>query len=234
VTRPLASFIKNVLKRGNTKIGLFVEGDPLFYSGKQPFLDAMKKQGLAVVHTETVSSTQGSYVSEVTRMRNSGATTVVMIVNGPAGLGIPRDARSLGYEPVYTGNFFTHDEWSKGGAGLFSGIKALRYYASVDSPAYAKFVATANKYGRAKNPTAGTMAVYGLGLVTELALRNVGPAPTRAGFGPAVEQIVNYENGIVGLSFGKGNHRAESLEYPITCCHADTTWMSAGPAKKVF
>jgi hypothetical protein len=45
---------------------------------------------------------------------------------------------------------------------------------------------------------------------------------------------VNYENGILGLSFGKGNHRAESLEYPITCCNADTTWKSAGRPKKVF
>lgn len=233
-TRPLGSFIKNVLKRGNTKIGLFVEKDPLFMAGKQPFLDGMKEQGLNVVHVETVASGQSSFVSEATRMKNSGAQTVVLIVSGPSGLGIPRDARTVGYEPAYTGNLFAHDEFSRAGAALQQGIEAIRYYASTNSPAFTKFVETAKKYGKANNPTALTMSVYGLGLVVDRALRNAGAAPTRANLGPAIEAIVNYENGIVGVSFGKGNRRAEGLQYPIKCCNGDNTWMGSGPPKKVF
>jgi branched-chain amino acid transport system substrate-binding protein len=233
-TRPLASFIKNVLKRGSTKIGLFVERDPLFTAGKQPFLEGMKAGGLKVVHTETVAPGQSSFVSEVSRMKNSGAETVVLIVSGPSGIGIPRDAASIGYQPVYTGNLFAHDEFSRGGAAIQRDIHALRYYASTNSPAFAKFVATANKYGRGNNPTALTMSLYGLGLVVEQALRNAGPAPTRSNFGAAVESIVNYENGIVGVSFGKGKRRAEGVQYPIKCCNGDNTWMGTGPPKKDF
>lgn len=233
-TRPLASFIKNVLKRGNTKVGLFVEKDPLFTAGKQPFLDGMKAQGLKVVHTETVAPGQSSFVSEASRMKSSGAQTVVLIVSGPSGLGIPRDARTVGYEPVYTGNLFAHDEFSRAGAAVQRDIQAIRYYASTNSPAFAKFVETAKKYGKANNPTALTMSVYGLGLVVDRALRNAGRAPTRANLGPAIEAIVNYENGIVGVSFGKGNRRAEGLQYPIKCCNGDNTWMGTGPPRKVF
>lgn len=233
-TRPLASFIKNVLKRGDTKIGLFVERDPLFTAGKQPFLDGMKAAGLKVVHTETVSPGQSSFVSEVTRMKNSGAETVVLIVSGPSGLGIPRDAASVGYQPIYTGNLFAHDEFSRGGAAIQRDIHALRYYASTNSPAFEKFKKTAEKYGRGHNATALTMSLYGLGLVVDQAVRNAGQSPTRAGFGPAVEQIVNYENGIVGVSFGKGNRRAEGVQYPIKCCNPDNTWMGTGPPKKEF
>lgn len=233
-TRPVASFIKNVLKRGSTKIGLFVERDPLFTAGKQPFLDGMKAAGLAVVHTETVAPGQSSFVSEVSRMKSAGAETVVLIVSGPSGIGIPRDAASVGYSPVYTGNLFAHDEFSRGGAAIQRDIHALRYYASTNSPAFAKFTATANKHGRGNNPTALTMSLYGLGLVVEQALRNAGAAPTRDSFGPAVESIVNYENGIVGVSFGKGKRRADGVQYPIKCCNGDNTWMGTGPPKREF
>lgn len=233
-SRPLASFIKNFLKRGNTKIGLFVERDPLFTAGKQPFLDGMAELGMQVVHTETVAPGQSSFVSEASRMKSSGAETVVMIVSGPSGIGIPRDARAVGYEPTFTGALWIHDEFSTAAASVQQGMQGLRYYASVNSPAYAKFVETANKYGRGNNTTALTMSVYGLGLVVEKVLQNVGPTPTREGFGPAVEQIVNYENGIVGLSFGKGNRRAEGLQYPVKCCNPNNTWMGIGAPQKAF
>jgi ABC-type branched-subunit amino acid transport system substrate-binding protein len=233
-TRPLASHIKNFLKRGDTKIGLFIERDPLFMAGKQPFLDGMKEQGLKVIHTETVAPGQSSYVSEISRMKNAGAETVVMIVPGPSGIGIPRDARAVNYSPTFTGAIWAHDEFSRGAASIWSGMQALRYYASINSPAYPKFVATAKKHGRDGNTSGLVFSVYGLGLVLQEVLQNAGAAPTRPGFGPAVEKVVNYENGIVGVSFGPGQRRADGLQYPVRCCNPDNTWKGDGAPKSKF
>jgi branched-chain amino acid transport system substrate-binding protein len=233
-TRPLGSYIKNFLKRGDTKIGLFIERDPLFMAGKQPFLDGMKEQGLKVVHTETVAPGQSSYVSEVSRMKSAGADTVVMIVPGPAGIGIPRDARAVSYSPTFTGAIWAHDEFSRGAASIWSGMQALRYYASVNSPAYPKFVTTAKRHGRDGNTSGLVFSVYGLGLVLQEVLQNAGVSPTRPGFGPAVEKVVDYENGIVGVSFGPGQRRADGLQYPVKCCNPDNTWKGDGAAKSRF
>jgi branched-chain amino acid transport system substrate-binding protein len=233
-SRPLASFIQHILNKGNTKIGLFVEKDPLFLAGAQGFLDGMKTAGLKVVHTETVATNQSSFVSEVSRMRSAGVETVVMIVAGTNGIGIPRDAKSIGWSPTFTGALFDHDEFSKAAAAIQSGIQGIRYYASTNSPGYAKFVVTADKYGHGTNATALTASVYGLGLLVQQILQYDGASPTRASFGPAVERVVNYNNGILGVSFGKGVHRADGLQFPVKCCNSDNTWMGTGAPKSLF
>jgi ABC-type branched-subunit amino acid transport system substrate-binding protein len=228
------SFIKNKLGRGATKIGLFITGNGTIpQAGKKPFEAEMKRLGLKIVHTETVSEGQSNLVAEMTRMRNAGAETVVMntgLVETVAGL---RDARAIGYRPTFVAVVWNVDETSAGTVELMRGIEGTRAFATADSKAYAAFEEKHRKYG-GKTFSATVAAVYGDGLFTEKVLRNVGANPTRPGLAPAIESITNYNNGYIGLSFGKGVKRATTQLWPTKCCQDNGAWIGTGPPKVRF
>lgn len=233
--KPTASFIQNVLKRGDSKIGVFIEQDPVWRGAAKGFLAGMQAAGLKVVHTENVASTQSNFVSELSRMRSAGVDTAVMIVATPNAVGIPRDAKAIGYAPTFTGAIWPLDEFSKaGGASVQKDVRAIRHFASANSPGYAAFIKTAQKHGKEQNPSTMQAYIYGVGLLIQKALENAGPSPTREAFGPAVEKIVDYNNGLLGASFGPGVRRSTTLMWPVKCCNPDNTWMGIGPARKSF
>lgn len=231
---PLASFIKNVLG-AKDKIGIiYIQNDPVNRAARGGLLAGMKEIGIEAMHEEPVSTGQGSFVAELQRMQASGATTVALLVNGNEASGVLRDAKAIRYAPKWTGLYWTADDNSASGAPLMQGIKAVRHWASVDSPAYKAYLEKTEAQQKRGVINSSTLALYGMGLITGKALQNAGTTPTAASIGPAIESIVNYDDGIWHLSFGKGVRIAEIAVWPMECCHEDTTWRGTGPARTRF
>jgi ABC-type branched-subunit amino acid transport system substrate-binding protein len=233
-TRPMATFIKRVI--GASKdIGIIHVNDPLNNTTRKALVGELAREGMRLVHEETVTSGQSSFVAELNRMRASGATTVALLVNTTEVLGILRDARGLNYTPKWTGSYWPIDETSTASPALFAGIKVIRNYASTNSPAFPGYREKAQKYGHGDVTNSTTMALYGIGLLTETTLRNAGPDPTVAALGPGIERIVNYNNQItMTLSFGRGVRVATVGMWPLQCCNPDNTWKGIGPPKTRF
>lgn len=233
-TRPMASFIKNVLGERD-KVGIIWTRDPLNGATRGALVDELPKHGLKVVREEGVSSGQGAFVAELNRIRASGATTVALLVNTAEVLGILRDAKAIGFAPKWTGNYWPTDENTAGARQLFEGIKVVRNYASTNSPAFPQYRAKAEKYGRRDVVNSTTMALYGMGLTTGRVIENAGPQPTQGSAGAAIEKLVNYDNQmIMTLNFGPGVKIADVGMWPIQCCNSDGTWRGIGPAKSSF
>ena len=232
--KPMASYIRDVIG-DNGRIGIIHTNDPVNNASRAGLADELHRLGMNLVHEETVSVNQASYVAPMTNMKNARVTTVALIENTNEVIGTIRDAKSIGYNPHYSGNFWVTDESSSGERALYDGIKALRNYSSTNSPGYADYVAKAKKYGHGDVITTGTAALYGIGLLAGQVLQNAGPNPTTAGLPGAIESIVNYNNGLtMTLSFGKGVKVPEVGMWPIQCCNSDNTWRGIGDPKTFF
>jgi len=233
-TKPMVSFIKNVIG-DNGKVGLIYTNDPVNSSGRAGFVAEAQRLHTNIVRQEAVAPNQSSYVSELSRMRDAGATTVALVVNTNEVLGILRDARAIRYQPHFTGNYWVTDENTAGARNLMDGIKAIRNYSSTNSPAFADYSAKADKYGHGDVKNSTTMALYGIGVLVGDVLKRTGPNPTKEALPGAIESLVNYNNGVtMGLSFGRGVRVAEVAMWPFQCCISDNTWKGIGDAKSEF
>lgn len=233
-TRPMASFIKNVLGE-NGKVGVIWTRDPLNQAARTALVDELPKVGLQVARQEAVATGQGSFVAELNRIRSSGATSVALLVSTAEVLGILRDAKALGYSPKWTGNYWPTDENTTAARSLFEGIKVIRNYATVNSPAFAEYRAKARKHNRDDVTNSTTMSLYGMGMVTGRVISNAGASPTAGAFGPAIEKLVDYQDQVsMALTFGPGKRIAEVGMWPMICCNPDNTWRGLGPPRRTF
>ena len=233
--QPLASFIKNVLGEPTGRIGTFYLDDPSGVAAKDAFRTEVARLGMQVVHEEPVKAGQSSFVPQLQKMRDEDARTVALIV-ATESVGILRDAQAIGYKPQWTGaGIFPSDEVSQAAPALFAGIKALRVYSTTDTPAYADYVAKANKYRPGSVTTTRSMAWYGFGLLVEEVLRKAGPTPTRASLAAGIQSIANFNNGINWrLTWSPGTYVPRSAHYPVQCCNPDNTWKAIGEPKERF
>jgi ABC-type branched-subunit amino acid transport system substrate-binding protein len=233
-TKPMASFIANVIG-DKGRVGIIHTDDPVNNTARAGLVAEMARLKMTLAHEETVRSGQASFVAEMQRMRSAKVTTVALIVNTNEVLGLVRDAKSIGYAPNFSGNYWVTDENSASGRALYEGIKAIRNYSATNSAAFNDYAAKARKYGHGDVTNSTTMALYGIALIAGQVLQNVGPSPSTAGLVPAIEALVNYNNGItMALSFGRGVRIAEVGMWPIQCCNADSTWKGIGDAKALF
>lgn len=225
----LSGLIKNVAKSDSRNVGLLYVDDPYFSAAAEVFLKDAPKKGVRVVNTQKVSSNQASFVSEMTRMREAGAKTVVIIAGGEA-IGVIRDSKSISYSPQFIGLLWQADEVAKAAGGLFQGVFALRQWATTDTPEYKKFVALARTHG--KDPTSsGGMVGYGVGLTLERALIGMGRGGSWADLERGIQTVTTYNNGYSWpVSWGAGVRQARFGQFPLRCCNSDNTWASAGPA----
>jgi len=233
-TKTLASFILHVINDHGT-VGIIHTNDPVNNTGHAALVAEMRRLGMTIGPDETVESGQSSFVGTMQKMQGGNATTVALIVNTNEITGLLRDAKAIGYNPNWTGNYWVTDENAASNRALFEGIRAVRNYSATNSQAFADYSAKADatNHGDVKNST--TMALYGIGLVAEQALRNAGVNPTKASLPAGIEQMVNYNNGVtMGLSFGKGVRVAEVAMWPIQCCNTDPSWKGIGDAKANF
>jgi ABC-type branched-subunit amino acid transport system substrate-binding protein len=229
----LASFIKNVIGDGAGKVGIIAVNDPIHLAAKSQLSADLTRLHMTHVRDELVSVAQGSFVAELSRLRDAGATTVA-ILTGNEAIGIVRDAKAINYSPHFTGVLWTLDEFSQAAGALWSGIKAIRVWPTTDSPAYASYQAKAHKYGRDAFMNSTVMAVYGGGLVLSELIKRAGAGLSRESVVAATDGVVNYDNGIIALSFKPGNRLADIKAFPLVCCNSDNTWKGTGPAAQEF
>jgi branched-chain amino acid transport system substrate-binding protein len=228
----LAHFVatSSGLGRQGHKIGLIYTTDsPVPAGTADGFLATASKLGLDV-HVEKIVVNQPTFTAEMQRMRDAGVDTVVMSCVFEA-IGILRDSKAIAYNPMFTGWFFDADEVSAGGAAVFQGIKAPRFWASADSAAYQAFKAKVAQYGESPAPSTTYQIAYGGLLVIERGLELAGRNLTRGSFEAALDQIQGFDTGVVPpITFGAGRAVGSHAAFPLECCSPDNTWRGIGPS----
>lgn len=231
--RALASFMKGKLGAAGKKVGFIVTTAVMHTAIGQEFSKKAAGLGLNVVAREVVPEGQNSFVAELSRMRSAG-TEMVAVITGTEILGVLRDAKAMNYQPTWTGFGWALDEVSQAAQGLMTGIKALRFNAATDSPAYKAFHAKATKYRKA-GITDIDSAGYALGLQVGHFLTAAGPNLTRESLVAAMDSTRSFDAGIFPpISYHPPDRIGTRAYFPGSCCHADGTWASFGPAQENF
>lgn len=148
------SFIKGQVDPGGSKkVGLMWENQDIMRDMKDHFMAAADEAGLTVTATESFDRDAASYVQNVKRIRDSGADLVVLL-GGVAVPGVLKAAKSIGYDPEWTGaGAWTYDFINAGSGGLMEGIKAVRSLPLADAPDYQDFLKRLHGTGRKPAPT---------------------------------------------------------------------------------
>ena len=234
--KSVASYIENVLKDGDKKIGVIYENTQTPEAGAKAFVKQAKKVGLDIVAQEAVEQTQTSFVPQLQRLKDAGAEVVFLSVVQES-LGIFRDAQTMGYDATFTGGGFTFDFLSTTLKDAMDGATGLRFGAAVDSDAYAEYEARmeANNRGRDRTDDQEGFLYYGQGLLLEQILTAAGENPTRESLVAGAETITGYDNGILPpITFGPDDHVGTTASFPVVCCNDDFTWHGKGKAKAKF
>jgi branched-chain amino acid transport system substrate-binding protein len=242
-SRAEVSFLKShYMNAGDKKIGIVYTGDVERYAAEYNSTSAeLRAQGVQLVHAEKIAQNQTSFVSEMSRMKSSGAQVVLMYV-GLEGAGIIRDARAIGFNPqFYAGpnSGAVSDLGAKSGGPQFQGVMGTRFYATTETPAYANFVAKVRKYNgdsAASSVQDFELATYGMADTLGKMLQLAGPNLTRQSFVAGAKTIDNYENGyLVPFTLkGKPVMAGEYELFPLTCCQSNYTWKTIGPYAEQF
>lgn len=157
------------------------------------------------------------------------------MMNGPLGaICMLRDARALGYRPVWTGVGISWEAnvvatTSGGGA---DGIRKLTAFATLDTPAGRHFTEVMHRYapnsGAADNDV--MLLYYGIFQTLLEGLRRVGPDPTREGFVHTFETAMNgFDSGYIPPpTFGPGN-RSGPLAVGVVACCTNSRWTTPSP-----
>jgi branched-chain amino acid transport system substrate-binding protein len=237
------SFLKShYVNAGADKIGIVYASDK---EGYVLWYDAMvrelKAQGLQMVHSEKIVSNQASYVSEMSRMKASGAQLVMLYVEADAPL-IIQNAAAIGYQPKWYGGTAegtVSDTFAQAGGPAYQGLLGTRFWTTTESDAYSRYVGIVRKYNgdaAAAETNGNDVGVYGhadtLGKVFDLA----GPDLTRQAFMAAAKSLTGYYNGYL-VPFTLANKQplvGEAAVFPIQCCKSDHTWYTLGPPEERF
>ena len=178
---------------------------------------------------------QGSFVAELSRLRSAGATTVVMLT-GNESIGIVRDAKAMGYNPNFTGVFWTLDEFSQAAGAAVE--RASRRSGGGRRPTrrctpYVQ--AKANQYGcdrAGEHDGDGRVRPRPRSSATS----SPRPAPSRrvrrSPRPPGPRRPTTTASS--PSSFHAGARVADVAMFPIVCCNADNTWKGTGAPRLRF
>lgn len=237
---PMVSFLKSsYVKAGGKKIGIVYTGDQAQSATEYAATSAeLRKQGLNLVHSERVTQGQASFVSEMSRMRASGAEVVLMmlVVESP---GVLRDANAIGYKPQWIADPLGSgvDALCQAAGPNCAGIRGITLGTRTNDPAYSRYVAKVRKYkGAAAARGADTldMVLYSsanhLGRLLELA----GPNPTRESLLAGARGMTPFDDKMTGPLTFKGRIEGIRALFPFECCNSDGTFKVIGPAREQF
>ncbi|MGH3881675.1 MAG: ABC transporter substrate-binding protein, partial [Actinophytocola sp.] len=167
------SFIKTRLDPdGKATVAVMWENQDIMRDMRDHFGKAAKEAGLKIAVTESFDRDATSYVQNVKRVRDAGADLVVLL-GGVAVPGVLKAAKSIGYEPTWTGaGAWTFDLMNGVSGGLMEGIEALRAAPAADAPDYQDFLA---KLHKTHDPAATDEIAYagwaGAKLIEQILLR---------------------------------------------------------------
>ncbi|HKY74581.1 MAG TPA: ABC transporter substrate-binding protein, partial [Acidimicrobiia bacterium] len=228
----LPSFIKNVLGGGSKKIGIVYEGTSTAIDAKNAFKDKAKELSLNVMFEQPIAQNQSTCANEVSNLQAKGVELVFMM-NGPlGGICMLRDARALGYKPVWTG---VGVSWgfnmvAQASGGSADGIRVLRSTPTLESPEGRHFQEVMKKYAPNSGAENDDIVLVAYALLQSFieALRRAGPDLTREGFVHTWETSMNgYDSGYLPPpTFGPGN-RSGPLVVGVAACCANGRWTTA-------
>lgn len=229
--RTLASFIGGPLAAATKKLGvIYLEN---YTNYKDAAVEAAREARIDIVRVEVVTSNQASFTAELLRLRQSGAE-VVAIITAQEVIGILRDARAVGYQPLWTGLPWPGDELSLAAGDLMTGIRALRYWTAVESPAGQRYRELVAKHGNGV-PTSASMAVYGPAVVLGRAIELAGPRLDRTTIRAGFDAMEHFDAGVVPpVSFANGRTVGTNAQFPLRCCNSRREWVGIGPAAERF
>jgi len=230
----LPSFIKNVLGGGSKKIGIVYEGTSTAIDAKNAFKDKAKELSLNVMFEQPIAQNQSTCANEVSNLQARGVELVFMM-NGPlAGICMLRDARALGYKPMWTG---VGVSWgfnvvAQASGGSADGIRVLRSTPTLESPEGRHFQEVMQKYAPNSGADSDDIVLVAYALLRTFieALRRAGPDLTREGFVHTWETSMNgYESGYLPPpTFGPGN-RSGPLVVGVAACCTNGRWTTPQP-----
>ena len=228
--RSMASYVRNGLGGAGKKVGVMYVNQASYKAFADGLVPEAKRIGLDVAGSESVEPNQASFTAPLLRLKNAGVQILVISATTDA-VGILRDAKSMGWNPTFTGWGFQFDFVTAAGRNLFDGVAALRGYATVDSPAYEKYAARMQARGRGRNRTDDLegFSAYGHALLTGEVIKRAGPNPTRQSVISGAEGIKGYDNGILGpITWSASDHVGSLATFPTVCCNSDYTWKRTG------
>jgi ABC-type branched-subunit amino acid transport system substrate-binding protein len=228
--RSMASYVRNSLGGAGKKVGVIYVNQASYKAFADTLVPEAKRIGLDVAGSESVEPNQASFTAPLLRLKNAGVQVLVISATTDA-VGILRDAKSMGWSPLFTGWGFQFDFVTAAGRNLFDGVAALRAYATVDSPAYEKYAARMQARGRGRNRTDDLegFAAYGHALLTGEVIKRAGANPTRASLIAGAEGIKGYDNGVLGpITWSATDHIGSLATFPTMCCNSDYTWKRTG------
>jgi ABC-type branched-subunit amino acid transport system substrate-binding protein len=232
----MASYVRNRLGGAGKKVGVIYVNQASYKAFADGLVPEAKRLGLDVAGSESVEPNQASFTAPLLRLKNAGVQILVISATTDA-VGILRDAKSMGWNPTFTGWGFQFDFVTAAGRNLFDGVAALRGYATVDSPAYEKYAARMQARGRGRNRTDDLegFSAYGHALLTGEVIKRAGPNPTRQSVIAGAEGIKGYDNGILGpITWAPGDHVGSLATFPTLCCNSDYTWKRTGPPAATY
>lgn len=214
----------------NAKVGVMFLRDLAYgFEGEASFTERAKEIGLDIVATEGVATGQASFVPELQRIRSAGANALMMFITTDV-VGVLRDAKSIDFRPRLGMTGFVVDTLAQTIGDPLMGVLGARSYGTVESPAFADYVAALEKYGNdGVKPSGDAMGGYGLGLVLQAVLEAAGPDPTR-------ESVLAGITGIDGLDTGgifppiswKNGAAGTTTALKMVCCDDQFRWLGFG------
>ena len=237
----LASYVKGSLQAGTKKVGAIYVNQSAYKLAVDSFVADGRKAGLDIPKGDVISvePNQASFTSQLLTMKNDGVQ-IVMISATTESVGILRDAKSIAFQPAFTGWGFLFDFITAAGHTLFNGVTGLRTYATVDSPAYDTYRQRMDAAGRNRDDRSTDLEgfpTYGRGLLYGELLKLAGPNPTRASFVAGAETLHGFDNKIQPpINYGAGAlaHVGINAGFIAVCCNNDYTWKGTGPARSSF
>jgi ABC-type branched-subunit amino acid transport system substrate-binding protein len=222
------------------KIGMIFSADSIGLSSEAKALTAeLRNQGMTLVHTEKIATNQASFVSEMSRMKASGAQTVLLLV-GLESAGVIRDSKAVGYTPQwYTGPNSSIDLVAQANTGQLQGVFGTRYVTTTETAAFASYVQKVRRHqGESAARSADTLdaQAYAHGDFLGVILRAAGRSLTRESFLAAAGTIEGYDNGLMGTFTLKGRQVPIAIMelVPLRCCNPNSTYRSLGPPSERF
>jgi len=227
----LPGFIKNVLGGGAKKIGIVYDSTSTAIDAKNAFKDKAKELGLNIIFEQPIAVAQSACVNEVSNLQARGVELVFMM-NGPLGaICMLRDARALGYKPMWTGVGVSwgFNAVAQVSAGAADGIRLLRTTPTLESPQGRHY----SEVMRRALPNSGAdtddilLTFYSVLQSAIEALRRAGPDLSRESLVQTWETKMNgYDSGYLPPpTFGPHN-RSGPLAFGIAACCTNGQWTS--------
>lgn len=231
----MPSYIVNRLNGSDKRIGVVFENSQTALGGKDTFKTHAARAGLNVVAEQPVQPNQSTCTNEVTNLQSRDVELVVMINTTLAAICMLRDARTLGYRPVWTGlgSLMQSNAVPKASAGAAEGMTLLSSYTTLETPAGRHYSAMVRKYHPDLNAAEDDVGlfVYGQGRLLIQALLEAGPDLSRERFVETMEtRITGFDSGYLPPpKFGPGDRSAPQAVAVVGCCNNNDNWKTTDP-----